>query len=176
MDTRVLGRAGESVDFEKMPHVVVLDLNGLSESPMACIKTLHLKSPNAKCILLDEELPDYELASYLEFGMKGFVRHLDIENDLGRAIRFVNSGGLWIEPDLVTRFVRNASLSNKKRSYGSEMTLREREIRDLAMRRLTNKEIADMLGIQEATVKFHLSNVFSKLQINGRRQLNLPPA
>ncbi len=38
-------------------------------------------------------------------------------------------------------------------------------------RRLSNKEIAEVLNIQESTVKFHLSNIFSKLQVNKRRDL-----
>jgi len=42
---------------------------------------------------------------------------------------------------------------------------------ELVKRRLSNKEIGAILNIQESTVKFHLSNIFSKLQVNRRRQL-----
>jgi DNA-binding NarL/FixJ family response regulator len=43
----------------------------------------------------------------------------------------------------------------------------------LLMRRLTNKEISSALGIAERTVKFHVSNILGKLQLQDRRGLLL---
>jgi DNA-binding CsgD family transcriptional regulator len=51
------------------------------------------------------------------------------------------------------------------------MTRREIEILDLLRHRLCNKEIANILDIAEVTVKFHVSNIFSKAKVNRRREL-----
>lgn len=51
------------------------------------------------------------------------------------------------------------------------MTAREAQILELARQRLSNKEIAIKLNIEVSTVKFHLSNIFSKLQIASRSEL-----
>jgi DNA-binding NarL/FixJ family response regulator len=51
------------------------------------------------------------------------------------------------------------------------LTAREEEILHFTQQRLSNKEIASLLNIEVSTVKFHLSNIFSKLQIASRSDL-----
>ncbi len=63
--------------------------------------------------------------------------------------------------------IANADLSDSI----SLLTQREREIVNLAMKNLQNKEIADQLNIEVSTVKTHLSAAYKKLQVNNRAQL-----
>ncbi len=51
------------------------------------------------------------------------------------------------------------------------LTPRESQILELVKRRLSNKEIAGIRRVQESTVKFHLSNIFSKLRVPNRQAL-----
>lgn len=164
-------RCGSSITLDKGSQVFLLDVLGLSPSPTEWVRKLRVIDPDMKCILLDQEISGFDIVLCLGLGMKGFVSYLDVEEDLIRAIHLVASGKLWVTSDVLACYVRTTSQLSGKRSLGIEMTLREREIRELAQKRLSNKEIAERLGIQEATVKFHLSNIFSKLQITGRRQL-----
>ena len=60
-------------------------------------------------------------------------------------------------------------LDNQHRETG--LTRQERKIAGLAVRGLSNKEIAEQLFLTVRTVEFHLSNVYRKLGIAGRRQL-----
>jgi DNA-binding NarL/FixJ family response regulator len=55
---------------------------------------------------------------------------------------------------------------------GHSLTAREGQVLQLLMRRSTNKEISGVLGISERTVKFHVSNILSKLQLEDRRGLS----
>lgn len=52
----------------------------------------------------------------------------------------------------------------------SEVTEREREILELIGDGLFNKEVANLLGISEGTVKWHLKNLYSKLGVSSRTQ------
>ena len=54
---------------------------------------------------------------------------------------------------------------------GTFLTARERQVLQLLMRGLANKEISSLLEISERTVKFHVSNALSKLQLEDRREL-----
>ncbi len=54
---------------------------------------------------------------------------------------------------------------------GHSLTAREGQVLQFLMRRLTNKEISNALNISERTVKFHVSNILSKLQLVDRRGL-----
>ena len=52
------------------------------------------------------------------------------------------------------------------------LTPREREVMEFLLRRLSNKEIAEILGISERTVKFHVGNILNKLHVNSRQELS----
>ena len=58
-------------------------------------------------------------------------------------------------------------------AMAEELTPRERETAELASSGLSNKQIAQMLGLTEGTVKQHLNNVFAKLGIRSRGHLIL---
>ncbi|MBI2956919.1 MAG: helix-turn-helix transcriptional regulator [Acidobacteria bacterium] len=51
------------------------------------------------------------------------------------------------------------------------LTKRERQVMEFLLRRFSNKEIAEIIGISERTVKFHVSNILTKLQVNSRDEL-----
>ena len=63
----------------------------------------------------------------------------------------------------------NPAESSLKTIYG--LTDRETEIIELWSRGLTDNEISDRLAISKNTLKKHISNVFSKLEINSRVEL-----
>jgi LuxR family transcriptional regulator, maltose regulon positive regulatory protein len=86
----------------------------------------------------------------------------------------VTRGELWFSASVLEAYARNSIASLKAVSQsptGQAITQRESQIIELVKRRLSNKEIAEVLHIQESTVKFHLSNIFSKLQVNRRNEL-----
>jgi len=60
----------------------------------------------------------------------------------------------------------NGGLSNH-----NSLTERESEIMEFLKKRHSNAEIARHLGIRNSTVKFHVSNLFSKLDVSSRREL-----
>jgi LuxR family transcriptional regulator, maltose regulon positive regulatory protein len=97
-----------------------------------------------------------------------------IGEQLAEAVHCVVQGKLWISSGVLEAFARQsiASLKTVSESRASQgMTQRESEVMELVKRRLSNKEIGECLNIRESTVKFHLSNIFSKLQVNRRSQL-----
>ena len=56
---------------------------------------------------------------------------------------------------------------------GDVLTAREREIVDLISRGLSNKEVARQLSLEEGTVKVHLHNIYTKLEVSNRIALAL---
>lgn len=58
-----------------------------------------------------------------------------------------------------------------REAKASSFTVREREIVDLLMQGMSNRQIANALGITEGTVKKHLSHVFRKLGVHSRALL-----
>jgi DNA-binding NarL/FixJ family response regulator len=66
---------------------------------------------------------------------------------------------------------RERTLFETRLVPGHSLTARERQVLQLLMRGLANKEISSALEISERTVKFHVSNILIKLQLEDRREL-----
>lgn len=107
------------------------------------------------------------------WGIDGFVElHRTWQSELPLAIHSVLYGQLWVPPEVLLAFVRHAkALLETQLRPGHSLTAREAEVLQLLMRRLANKEISSSLNISERTVKYHVSNILSKLQLEDRRGL-----
>lgn len=82
--------------------------------------------------------------------------------DLFHAIRGSARGDTVLAPAVAARLVRRAS------SFGPVLTEREVVIVQLLARGLANKELAKKLFVSEATVKSHLSHIYTKLGVDTR--------
>jgi DNA-binding NarL/FixJ family response regulator len=131
---------------------------------------LRLKFPNAKILVIGKRCPKDELARLLLLGAQGFVAYDDLEKSLARAVDALWAGRLWVNPRVVERLVgRGMQGSAAGAKLGFEaLTPCERAVAELLPHRLCNKEISARLNIREATVKFHLGNIFNKLGVHDR--------
>lgn len=93
--------------------------------------------------------------------------------ELPRAIPSVLKGQPWVPREVMLGFVNQVkSLLNAQLQHGHFLTAREGQVLQFLVRRLTNKEISCTLGISERTVKYHVSNILGKLQVEDRRGLS----
>jgi DNA-binding NarL/FixJ family response regulator len=107
------------------------------------------------------------------WGIDGFLELSKTwQTELPAAIHSILKGGFWVPSEIMLTFIKNAkALFDAQLPSGHCLTTREGQVLQLLMRRLTNKEISSALNISERTVKFHVSNVLSKLQLDDRRGL-----
>ena len=89
-----------------------------------------------------------------------------------RAIRAVTAGEAIFGPEIARRLIRyfTAQGSEAAREMFPELTEREREILNLLADHHTNPEIARRLQISPKTVRNHVSNIFTKLQVRDRAE------
>jgi two-component system, NarL family, nitrate/nitrite response regulator NarL len=108
------------------------------------------------------------------WGIDGFVElHKAWQAELPKAVDNILRGQLWVPPEVLLAFVKNARvLLDAQLLRGNFLTAREGQVLQLLMRRSRNKEISCALAISERTVKFHVSNILSKLQLEDRRGLS----
>ena len=108
------------------------------------------------------------------WGIEGFLElNRTWQTEFPDAIRTVLRGGFWVPYEITVTFIQSAkALLDARLVSGHCLTAREGQVLQLVMRKLTNKEISTALGISERTVKFHVSNVLGKLQLNDRRGLS----
>lgn len=152
--------------------IFVIDLCGLEVPLRECLRQLRGYSSEAKFLVLDDQKPKEEILRILLTGVHGYVSHKDASRLLVRAIFCIAGKQPWIPPEVLPDLLREVScVLRKDAQAGQTITPREDEILELVRRRLTNREIADLLRIRVSTVKFHLSNILSKLHVSNRRAL-----
>lgn len=150
--------------------VFLIDCVGLPLALEECLSRLHFCTARGRFVLLDEH--PMEIDRMLQPGIDGFLTHADVQRKLVSTIRAVVTGKTWIGTSSARAFVHKQLVThNGGFEHKNGLTPREHAIIDLLRRRMSNNEIAGLLGIRDSTVKFHVSNIFSKLQIKSRRDL-----
>jgi DNA-binding NarL/FixJ family response regulator len=151
--------------------IFLVDCGGLPLPVCQCLTRLKSRNASARCIVLDEK--DLEVERMLKWGVHGSLAYPDVACSLTRAVRAVASGRIWVRSDLLQDYVQR-SVIGKNRAPNA-LTDREIEIIEFVKKRMSNNEIASLLGIRNTTVKFHISNVLSKLQLSNRHDLQEEP-
>lgn len=137
-----------------------------------CLRQLRRCYPDGKFLVIDSQQTDVDIIRMLALGVHGVIKHDQVVGMLRKAVRAVCEGRIWVEDETLQRYVKCTAA--RGRPTGNDLdvpTLRESQVLELAKERFTNKEMGQMLGVQESTIKFHLSNIYSKLQIDNRLQL-----
>ena len=148
---------------------------GVFDGTLVCLEAgltlLRLKFSSMRPVLVWQACDERECLRLLFRGFCGLVTFDRYEGDLIPAVRAVANGELWFPTRAVQRWQR---IRAERRMSGLEMTLTQRECKVLAFlfRRLSNKEIAEILHISERTVKFHVGNILEKLDMRSRDELS----
>ncbi|MGD0989600.1 MAG: response regulator transcription factor [Candidatus Sulfotelmatobacter sp.] len=148
--------------------VVILDVGALSVPLRGYIQNLRHLQPGSKILLLGNNPTDSSLLLMLEFGVHGFVRYVDAKRSLLKAIYVIVRNELWFPAKIVNQFTAGAKQPKER---WKSLTARERLIVRLLEKRLSNKEIAVLLNVSENTIKFHLANLFRKLEVHDRQSV-----
>ena len=159
---------------ESMAQVFIVDRKGIDLSLRECLDVLRERYTKARFLVLEEEQTLEQTVGLLALGIHGFLSYEQIDKQLSEAVDRISRGELFFSSNVLEAYARRsiASLSPANQSpTGQAITHRESQIVELVKRRLSNKEIGAALNIQESTVKFHLSNVFSKLRVSRRSEL-----
>jgi DNA-binding NarL/FixJ family response regulator len=156
--------AGEALKrfSELRPDVALVDLRLPDMSGFDLIKKLRDMHPNARIIVLSSHEGDVDIQRALEAGAQGYVVKGIVREELLETIRSVHAGKRRL-PALVAQ---------KLAEHMGEDPISTRELDVLALMAAgkRNKEIASQLAIAEDTVKMHVRNILSKLQVNDRTE------
>lgn len=134
------------------------------------------RHPASRVVLVAEKFDQGSAFPLLRLGAKGLMTFADANEQLGRAVGEVASGGFWVPRSLLSSFV-DETISSVRRPRGpagpTRLSRREREVLDALLENLSNKEIASKLTMSERTAKFHVSNLLAKYGVRRRADLIL---
>ncbi|QBG46850.1 response regulator transcription factor [Verrucomicrobia bacterium S94] len=167
-DLKVIGEAAsgeEALDFIKQetPDVITMDYQMPGDNGVVTCRKILEQLPEARIILLSVFDSEEDVWQAVRAGVKGYLTKKSGDADeLLEAIRNVALGGDYFPPVIARKL--------EDRLKQPDLTKREMEILKLLAEGNTNKEMAEILGISDVTVKLHLSNLREKLGAVDRTQ------
>lgn len=182
-DLEVVGEAANGQEAIKLaasfqPHVVLMDLQMPVLDGVAATRHLHSQQPDCRVIALTTFDSDDYVFECLRAGAVGYLLKDAPSENLFAAIRAAARGESFLQPSVTTRVLAEFTRLSDQPSTNTSTLIeplsdREREILRLIAKGSTNREIADALFITEGTVKNHVTNILSKLEVRDRTQAAL---
>jgi DNA-binding NarL/FixJ family response regulator len=167
-DMSVVAQAGtgeEAVALfqQHKPDITLMDLRlPGSLGGVEAIAAIRAKFPSARFIVVTTYDGDEDIHRALEAGAQGYVIKGMPYQTLVDALKKVHGGGRFLPPPVARALAA--------RSPHSQLSSRELEVLHLLVGGNSNKDISNLLGITEATVKSHVSTILMRLDVEDRTQ------
>jgi len=171
-DMQLVGEARDGEEALRLcerlqPDVVLMDLLMPKMDGVAATRVIKERWPQIQVIALTSFKEKEYVEGALKAGASGYLLKNVSAEELVNAIRRAAAGQPSLSPEAAQVLIQKV---NEPPPPGQDMTDREKEILALMVEGLSNNEIADRLIVSPSTVKFHVSNVLSKLGVTGRTE------
>ena len=149
-----------------VPDVVLMDLYMPDMDGIATIVRLGQLMPNTRFVILTSAADPREVERAIDAGACGYLLKTASSDEIVSVIRATHKGRRVLAPEATDALIA----SRQQRASGIDLTQREKELLVLMTRGLNNLEIAAELSIAMATVKFHITNILGKLEVENRTE------
>lgn len=168
------GKEAVALAEKHQPDVILMDLVMPEMDGIEATKQIKGKFPTIKIVILTSFSDQDHVIPAIKAGADGYQLK-DVEPDeLVLTIKAVHKGGSHLHPKVMNHVMTHLMQGDQdKRQLHDELTSRELEVLGEIAKGKSNKEIADSLFITEKTVKTHVSNILSKLELQDRTQAAL---
>jgi len=174
-DVEIVGEAGtgeEAVQLAEQlkPTIILMDLNLPKMSGIEATKQIIQKQPTIGILVLTMYDDDSSVFAAMRAGARGYLLKEANRNEIIRAIHAVGDGEAIFSPSIARRMMYYFEAKSKQAQVDvfPQLTEREREVLDHIARGENNAEIARVLGLNQKTVRNHVSNILSKLHASDR--------
>jgi len=177
-DMEVIGQANNGEEAIKLtsqlkPDILIMDIMMPKFDGLEASRQIKKIAPNTAILILTAYDDDNYVIGLLEAGAAGYLMKSARGQDLVEAVRAIRSGESVLHPKIIERLLKQAmakpaeGLNHKIKDLLSD---REMEMLKLLATGMSNKEIADKLYLSLRTVKAHMSNIFTKMNVASRSE------
>jgi len=174
---QVVGEAKDGVEAVELarilqPDVVLMDAVMPRKNGIEATAEIVRDNPLARVLVLTSFTEDEKIYAAIKAGALGYILKDKQPEEVLQAIRDTYDGKPYLSPNIARRLFRELH-ELEKLTPEPDLTVREVEVLRWVAKGSPNKEIARSLGVQEATIRAHVSNILGKLHLANRSQLVL---
>ncbi len=176
-DVEVVGEARDGDEAVRLaarlqPDVILMDLNMPGVDGIEATRRILQTSPHISILVISMYEDDDSVFAALKAGARGYLLKGALKAEILRAIGSVMSGEAIFGAAIARRLMQYFANPRPEAQPDvfPELTDREHEILEFVAQHQTNPEIARHLHLNQKTVRNHVSNIFTKLQVADRAQ------
>jgi two-component system, NarL family, response regulator LiaR len=171
-DMELAGEAADGIEAVRLcrelePDVVLMDIMMPEMDGIAATRAIHEYCPRVQVVALTSFPEEQTVKEVLQAGAISYLLKNASSYELMEAIRYAHKGRPTLSPEATRALIHAATHPH---APGDDLTTREREVLELLVRGLNNRQIAQELVVSHSTAKCHVSNVLSKLGVTGRTE------
>jgi DNA-binding NarL/FixJ family response regulator len=152
------------------PDIVLMDIQLPNMSGVECVAKLKELLPNIHAIMVTVyEDPD-RIFRALRAGASGYLLKRSAPDEVLNAMREVLQGGGAMSGEIARKVIGYFHEQTTTTTEVDQLTTREREVLELVVHGMSNKEIAERLSVTLAAVRFHLKHIYQKLHVHSRTE------
>ncbi|MBT7074797.1 MAG: response regulator transcription factor [Anaerolineae bacterium] len=171
---KVVGEAATGLEAIQLaeqlrPDIILMDIYMPERNGIEATREIRIKNPEIAIVILTSSESDKHLKEAVSLGISGYLlKNLD-GDELFDLIAGIERGEAAMTRTMAARLLKNAA--NVRAGAHEELTGRELDVLRAVSHGASNQEIAEELIISVNTVKTHLKNISSKLQLDNRTQV-----
>jgi DNA-binding NarL/FixJ family response regulator len=165
------GREAVQMVEQLHPDIVLLDIYMPDGNGLEAARSIRAKAPKTAIVVLTSSELDEHLNEAVKIGVDGYLlKNLD-ERELFDLLAGIQKGEAAMTRTMAARVLKTMTAVNGNLQSGNELTEREVDVLRLVARGDSNMQISAQLYISVNTVKTHIKNILSKLQLENRTQV-----
>ena len=165
------GREAVRMVEQLQPDIVLLDIYMPDGNGLEAARAIREKAQKTAIVMLTSSELDEHLNEAVKIGVEGYLlKNLDGEELFG-LLAGIQKGEAAMTRTMAARVLKRMTAVNRNLQLGNELTEREVEVLRLVARGDSNMQISAQLYISVNTVKTHIKNILSKLQLENRTQV-----
>jgi DNA-binding NarL/FixJ family response regulator len=165
------GAAAVEAALRLRPDAVLMDITMPGMSGLEALHRIRAEWPEAQVVMLTASDDEASLFEAVEAGARGYLLKSLNADEFIEMLNGLERGEAAMTRQTTARLLTGLSqLSHAHPSSPDELTPRERELLELMVKGLSNKEMAQALAISENTVKYHVKHILQKLGVQNRTE------